>query len=292
MGILLCETLTGDTTQQLLARREAARAVDMIELRLDGVRDVDVNRVIDGRVVPAIVTCRPQWEGGRYRGAEAARVALLNEAIDAGAEFVDVEFRADRTALRSGARVVLSFHDPAGVPRTLGEIAAAMRAAEAAVVKIAVAAARLDDCVALRDATRSATTPQVVIAMGRAGLITRVCPWLFGSCWMYAGAAAPGQVSAHELRETYRFGETSPAARLFGVVGEWDDAWALAAAHNAEFRGRGVDAISIPLAADRSDLDRATRAFSIAAVTEAAPGSARPGPATQAARDVDRWMAA
>jgi 3-dehydroquinate dehydratase/shikimate dehydrogenase len=278
---------------QLLANRDAATGVDLVELRLDGVRDAGVRRALEGRSVPAIVTCRPEWEGGRHRGPEAARMELLNEAIDAGADYVDAEFRADRAALRSRARVVLSFHDLTGMPRQLGDTVAAMRAAGCGVVKIAVAVSRLADCVALRDATPSAGTRQVVIGMGPAGTLTRVCPWLFGSCWTYAGSAAPGQLPARALREQYRFGETSPATRLFGVVGEWRGALALAAAHNVEFRARGIDAMSIPLAAaDARDLECAVRAFSIAGLSEAVPGAERAAPATQAARDVDRWMAA
>ena len=70
MASLLCETVTGDTMAELLAARDAAAAADMVELRLDGVRDLDVARALHGRRGPVIVTCRPTWEGGRFDGSE------------------------------------------------------------------------------------------------------------------------------------------------------------------------------------------------------------------------------
>ena len=74
---LLCETVTGDTMAELMAARERASAADMVEVRLDGVRDLDVAQALHPRRVPVIVTCRPVWEGGRFDGSEEARRTVL-----------------------------------------------------------------------------------------------------------------------------------------------------------------------------------------------------------------------
>ena len=74
-GARLCETVTGATMRDLLAARDAATAGDMVELRLDGVRDLDVDGALRGRRVPAVVTCRAAWEGGRFDGSEEERRA-------------------------------------------------------------------------------------------------------------------------------------------------------------------------------------------------------------------------
>ena len=60
---LLCETVTGDTMAELIAARRRAAEADMVELRLDGVRDLDVAQALHGRRTPVIVTCRPAWKG-------------------------------------------------------------------------------------------------------------------------------------------------------------------------------------------------------------------------------------
>ena len=118
---LLCETVTGPTMAALLAARDAADAGDMVELRLDGVADVDVARALAGRTRPAIVTCRPTWEGGLFAGSEDARRAILRQALEQGAEWVDVEWRAgfDDLIARAPARVIVSSHDFSGVPADL-----------------------------------------------------------------------------------------------------------------------------------------------------------------------------
>src|SRR5262245_33734884 len=111
---LLCETVTGRTMRELLAARDAVKSADMVELRLDGVFDVDAVGALQGRRLPAIVTCRPEWEGGRFNGSEEERQKILRAALDAGAEYIDVEWRSDfRPLMRTtgGARIVLSSHD-------------------------------------------------------------------------------------------------------------------------------------------------------------------------------------
>src|SRR5262245_58820881 len=91
---MLVETVTGRTMADLRAARDAVTRADMVELRLDGVQDIDVTGALAGRALPVVVTCRPTWEGGRFDGSEQLRRSILREALDRGAEFVDVEWRA------------------------------------------------------------------------------------------------------------------------------------------------------------------------------------------------------
>src|SRR5688500_8329290 len=121
---LLCETVTGRSMADLLRARDAA-AGDMVELRLDGIADLDVAAALHGRRLPALVTCRPAWEGGRFDGAEDDRHAILARALDLGAEFVDIEWPTLHAVHRPGfaglvqrapERIVLSSHDFERVP--------------------------------------------------------------------------------------------------------------------------------------------------------------------------------
>src|SRR5262245_22814341 len=109
----ICQTITAATMAELRRKRDAVRNADLVELRLDGVADVDVAGALADRQLPVVVTCRAAWEGGRFDGAEEARLALLAKAIDLGAEYVDVEWRADRRGIsgNSQTRLILSHHD-------------------------------------------------------------------------------------------------------------------------------------------------------------------------------------
>ena len=42
MSTLVCETVTATTMAELRASRDAVKDADLVELRLDGVRDLDV----------------------------------------------------------------------------------------------------------------------------------------------------------------------------------------------------------------------------------------------------------
>src|SRR5438552_401058 len=104
---------------ELRQARDRVIGADMIELRLDTVRDPDVAGALQGRRTPVIVTCRAAWEGGQFDGAEAERHAILAEALSAGAEYVDIEWKArfdDLVSRNQGRGIVLSSHDFNGMP--------------------------------------------------------------------------------------------------------------------------------------------------------------------------------
>ncbi len=255
----LCATVTADTTAQLRARRDAVSPlVDLIELRLDTVADPDVAAALAGRTRPVIVTCRAAWEGGAFRGSEEERLAILEAAWRQGAEWVDLEF-ASRTRApwaATGERIVDSHHDFAGVPSDLVERHRAMATTGAAVVKLAVTVERLAGCVPLLGLRVAAPQRQVVIAMGPAGLPTRLLPARFGSAWSYGGnSAAPGQVPVERMREEFRYGEVAADAEVYGLVANPVGHSVSPAMHNAAHRALGRNAVYIPLqAADEADV--------------------------------------
>ena len=79
-----------------------------------------------------------------------------------------------------------------------------MLASGAEVVKIAVTAERLADCLTLRAVGQQTRVPIALVAMGDAGIPSRVLASWFGSCWTYAGdGAAPGQISAQRMTEEF-----------------------------------------------------------------------------------------
>ncbi len=252
---LLVQTVTGQSLAGLIAARDAATGVDMVELRVDGVADVDVRGALGGRRLPVIVTCRPTWEGGGFDGSEDRRQALLLEALDAGAEYVDVEWRAGFTRVieRDPARVVVSSHDFGGVPADLVSRATAMRQTGAATIKVAVTASRLSDALPLLEIARGGDA--VVIAMGDAGMPSRLLATRFGSRWTYAGSAvAPGQIPAARMIEEFRFRAAGRDTAIYGVVGNNVMQSMSPAMHNAAFEAAGLDAVYVPLrAADFDD---------------------------------------
>jgi 3-dehydroquinate dehydratase/shikimate dehydrogenase len=277
---LLCVTVTAATTADLRRRRDeaAAAGADLVELRLDSVSDPNVAGALAGRRGPVVVTCRPTWEGGGYDGPEDSRRQLLADALALGAEYVDVEWRArfdDLLAHAGGRRIVVSYHDFDGLPADLADVVRAMASTGAEIVKLAVKARRLSDCVTLRDvATRSdRRAGLILIGMGDFGLATRVLPERFGSAWTYAGNQRQvGQLAASTLLKEYRFRSLHASTDLYGLVGLPVSHSVSPAMHNAAFAAAGIDAVYLPLPAVSAD-DFVTfgRAFGVKGVSITTP---------------------
>lgn len=253
---LLCATVTAATTAELRRRRDAVSGADLIELRLDGVRDLDVAAALAGCPTPLVATCRPGWEGGRFDGSEEERHRVLAQAMAAGAACVDVEWRAgfdDLVRRRGGKGVVLSYHDFDGVPPDLAGLHTAMRATGAEIVKLAVQVGSLCDGLRLRDVTRDEQAKTAIVGMGPAGWSTRVLAAHFGSCWSYAGDAAPGQIPLRRLLDEYRFRSITPATAVYGIAGTPIGHSLSPALHNACFEALGIDAVCVPLQSESAD---------------------------------------
>ena len=272
----ICVTVAAATMAELRAQRDNVADADLIELRVDSVRDPSAAAALAGRRIPVIFTCRPTWEGGWFTGSEEERKRLLCEAQALGAEYVDVEWRAgfdDLVARHGGRGVVVSTHDYDGVPTDLETRARAMRATGAEIVKVSVMPHRLVDCLSLLPLAKDADAATVVIGMGETGLITRVLAGRFGSSWTYAGdGVAPGQVPAAVLRDQYSFPSLSSSTAIYGVVGRPIAHSISPAIHNAAFRASGIDAVYLPLAAaDFNDFSTFAHAIPIEGASVTAP---------------------
>src|SRR5919204_1087287 len=276
--MLLCATVTAPTMAELRRRRDAVSGADLVEMRLDSVVDPNVAGALEGRKTPVVVTCRPAWEGGQFRGSEEERLRILKEALDAGAEYVDIEWRArfdDLVARSRGRRVVLSAHDFDMVPIDLVARLHAMQSTGAAVVKLAARLTRLSDCIPLMNIRQSTSADQnvVVIGMGEFGAATRILPGRFGSIWAYAGSdAAVGQIPVDALLNEYGFRRINSSTDVYGIVGRPVAHSVSPAMHTAAIRATRFDGVSLPLpATDADDFVTFARAFGIKGASVTTP---------------------
>jgi 3-dehydroquinate dehydratase / shikimate dehydrogenase len=280
----LCVSVTGDTMDEIRRRRDAAEGADLVEVRLDGVDHPDAAGALEGRRRPVIVTCRPVWEGGRYNGSEESRRRILEQAIAAGAEFVDVEARAafapELIRSRRGRGVVASLHTFGPVPADLERRWGALASLGAEVAKLAVEVASLSDTLqvmALADSEPpDPGVPRgghVLIAMGAAGIPSRVLAARLGNRWTYAGERiAPGQLPPGRLLKEFRWRDLRPDTAIYGVVGNPVSHSLSPAMHNAGFGHLGLNAVYLPLeGADAGDFVRFARGVGLAGASITAP---------------------
>ena len=256
---LLCVTVTGATMAELRRKRDAVADADLVELRLDSAADPSAEAALEGRRRPVIVTCRPTWEGGGFAGSEEERRRILAAALQHGAEYVDVEWQArfdDLIAASGGKRIVVSTHDFNGVPTDLSARAQAMRSTGAEIVKIAVTAKQLSDCVPLLDlgVQVGCADRMIVIGMGEYGLPTRILASRFGSAWTYAGSVRDvGQLTAEALLNEYRFRSIGQSTDIYGIAAGSVAHSVSPSMHNAAFHQTSTDAVYVPFRATSAD---------------------------------------
>lgn len=198
--------------------QEMVALADLVEIRLDALATPDFAPFL--ATLPGnklLFTCRPEWEGGGYRGDEEARVALLAAAAAAGAAFVDIELRTVdnlrtsliKSAQNCGAKVIVSWHDfkTTASPQALKSILQEQYRSGADWGKIVTTARDFQDVLRVLDLQELAAEigfPLCAFCMGRIGMISRVATLGLGGAMTYAApdggqVAAPGQLPLSAL---------------------------------------------------------------------------------------------
>lgn len=243
-----------DTNAALADYEALADRADIIELRLDRMDDYDLKALVTERPLPLVVTNRPVREGGRYEGDEMRRVAVLLQALDLGAEYIDIELDAVRFVPESHRhRVVVSHHDFARMPPELDRTTRDLTASGMGIVKIVGMARSPEDSLAVLRLFERLTAPTIGIAMGPHGLISRVLALRYDNCFLTYGTAvageevAPGQLALSTLTDVYQAREIGAGTAAFGIVLDQTDDDLLADL-NSILRQRGADAVAVPVA--------------------------------------------
>lgn len=208
---------------------------DGIELRSETFRGLDL-KVFRRATTKLIILTR--------RG-EVTTEATVKDALDAGIDFVDVEYRNDLgwvEAYRS--QIILSHHDHEGMP-DMTSILREMRSLRCAHTKLAVTPRDLDDNRRLLDHSAPGVT---LVGMGERGLYARILAPFLGSELAFVSPpggrqAAPGQISLATALSIYGPDRRDlRAERIFAVVGDPAGHSLSPAVHNPLFRKKGVQA--------------------------------------------------
>ncbi len=249
--------MTARTVERMRAdmSRAVAAGADTLELRVDLLANPptgdDLATLLADAPAETILTCRPTRQGGGFDGPEPDRLTILAEGSRLGATFIDVEDDVP-TADRPPGRIILSHHDFDSVPADLDAIVDRMEADPAEVNKIAFTAAGPEHAVRAAQILRRCDKPTIALAMGEAGLPSRVMAAKLGAFGTFAsleaGAeSAPGQVTVAEMLRLYRWRDQTPETQLFGVVGSPVAHSMSPAIHNAAFDAVGYDGLYVPV---------------------------------------------
>jgi 3-dehydroquinate dehydratase type I len=203
----------------LQAIEEANPLADLIELRMDYLKDPALDLLLKAGEKPLIITNRWKREGGRFGGDEQNRLAVLREAVGLGSAFVDVELASEGSSLREliknrkRTRLIFSSHDFQRTPSTeeLQGLLDRMIRYRANVAKIVTFARSWEDnlkVLSLIPYARKRKQAVVAFCMGEKGKMSRIFSPRMGAAWTYAflgrkRASAPGQLTIEETKSIW-----------------------------------------------------------------------------------------
>lgn len=224
----LCLTLAEESLSTL-ERKVAQHSgrVPVIEIRLDYLARPEVPPLPGNTSTEFVATCRAAREGGRYKGSEGDRLALLKKAAESGFTWLDLEHDVEEDpSLPTATRVVRSYHCFGSFPESLPALLERMRAQRAEVIKLAVNVSGTGELVTLLSFMESfpSETPHIVLGMGSFGQSSRTLGVFLGNYWTYVAAAeedaaAPGQFSLKKALDWYRLPSWVSAPPIYGVLG-------------------------------------------------------------------------
>jgi len=259
------------------AKKQIKKALDagaeMLELRSDYLEGINVEIVTNLvaevknsglKKVPLIVTCRDKQQGGAVEYPLRLRIDVLDAALKAGAEYVDLEFDNFRsidgqeklsTTLSkvSKGRLILSAHNFetkfANINKLYRDISSVY---PAAIPKLVYTANHINDCFEAFDLLHKTSGERIVFCMGEAGLISRIIAKKLGCLLTYTSiddktATAPGQLTIGELKKLYRFDSIDAETELYGVIADPVGHSLSPAIHNACFAEKKVNKLYLPL---------------------------------------------
>ena len=250
---MICIPLTSRTNKEALhAIERSCQFADCIELRMDLIARGNLVELIsavrsNSRSVKIIVTCRRKEEAARSGLATRTKsivkntegkIALLKEAIELGANFIDIELAEGSRAINElkslcekkggKTKVIVSYHNLKETP-ALAKLKKIFRQCvklKPAIVKIVTTAKNVEDnliTLNLVSYARKLSQNIICFCMGDKGGISRALAPFMGSYLSFVtlekeGQSAPGQFTVYEMNQFQKWFKGKRRAPLAPVL--------------------------------------------------------------------------
>ena len=231
---MICIPIVGPSMEKALQDISAAEKIaDIIELRLDLIANFDLPVLMKATTLPCIVTNRTKLEGGQFKGSEEERVQILHRAIEARADYVDIETSTPRELLKSvlenkgQTKIILSYHNFSNTMEDLEPLYEIMSELPGDILKIVTYAQDISDNLKMFKLLARAQKDgrQLIgLCMGEYGELSRVLSPLFGGFLTFGALetgkeSAPGQIPASILKNVYHANRPRKNFKIYGVIG-------------------------------------------------------------------------
>lgn len=218
---MICVPIMAKDTEEALGKIFRANSVaDMLELRLDVMESFHLEDLLLAASKPVIATYRSQEQGGRGSADDETRARYLLNAIEKGADFLDVEYGMPqeyrRSILESApiGKVIVSTHSSDGTPTCdkLKDTLRRLADTGAHIVKIVTRARKAEDnlrVLGLIPAAHTLGIEIITFCMGPIGRISRIASPLLGgyltfACLQEGEESADGQIPVMDMKKVMK----------------------------------------------------------------------------------------
>ncbi len=269
---MLASVITASNCMDLAEHIKKSKEADLIELRLDyfkGLSDEKLKTIF--KICrkrcnkPIIATLRKKDEGGFFDGDENERIKILKNAIDAGADFADIEFSSGKKSIKSvinnklNAKVIVSYHNLEGTPGNLIESYNKIKNLNPDLIKIVTKSNSVADNFKIFDLVKVANKEKkkiIAFCMGSYGQFSRILSVILGSQMTYASISkgkesAKGQLAIKDMLNIYRIKKLNRNTKIAGLIGNpVEHSWSNVM-HNAAFDKMNINAVYLKFKVDK-----------------------------------------
>src|SRR5207245_9278812 len=148
-----------------------------------------MSKVAKAVEIPVVATNRPVSENGSFTRSESERLRLLMDAVEGGADYIDIESSTSNldqvieTFRKTSAKIILSHHDHSRTPKLSGlqSALAKLKKSNVDIYKIVTTARSPEDNLTILSllVTNRETNPLVSFAMGKPDICSRLLSSLY-----------------------------------------------------------------------------------------------------------------
>jgi 3-dehydroquinate dehydratase-1 len=219
---MFCVPIIAKDTEEAIKKMNLASAqADIIEVRLDMMESFELKPIIMSSVKPVLATYRSEKQGGRGNDDSDMAADYLISAINAGADFIDVELSMDKSPrerivdAKGKAKIIVSTHvndmTPSG--EGLKTIYDKGITVGGDIIKIVTMASSWEDnlrVLELIPVARDEGVEIIAFCMGPLGRMSRIFSLLMGAYMTFASLetgqeSADGQMPVAETRRLVEF---------------------------------------------------------------------------------------
>lgn len=224
--MMICLSIKAKTAATAAKYVKNAVRTDLIELRLDYIKDINANkleRILKSTKRELIITDRKE------------RMDLLIRSIELGADYIDIDIFAGTKKInkliaakcKTKTKLIVSYHDFEKTDKKeLNTKYSRIKKLKPDIIKMAALANSIEDNIIMFDLIKKAEKEChkiIALCMGEKGEVSRILSPLLGSEITYGSIkhgleSAPGQVPVEVLKNTYRIDKLKNPD-IFGLVG-------------------------------------------------------------------------